>query len=75
MTTYAKEYENYIISGFREENLSTLVPGSDAEKYINIFRKVNSMESLDKQGLENVRIIIKIFFFTHFIIFFIFCFF
>ncbi len=57
MTTYAKEYENYIISGFREENLATLVPGSEAEKYINLVKRVNSMESLDKEGLQNVRIL------------------
>lgn len=57
MTTYAKEYENYIISGFREENLATLVPGSEAEKYINLVKRVNSMDSLDKEGLQKVRIL------------------
>ncbi len=57
MTTYAREYENYIISGFREESLATLVPGSEAEKYINLVKKVNLMENLDKEGLQNVRIL------------------
>ena len=56
MTTYAKEYENYIISGFREESLSTLVPGSNAEKYISLVRRINDMEKLDKAGLDIVRI-------------------
>jgi hypothetical protein len=56
MTTYAKEYENYIISGFREESLSTLVPGSNSEKYINLIRRINEMEKLDKAGLDSVSI-------------------
>ena len=56
MTTYAKEYENYIISGFREESLSTLVPESNSEKYINLIRRINDMEKLDKAGLDSVRI-------------------
>lgn len=44
MSIFAKEYEQYIISGFREESLSTLVPGSDADKYLKILRKINSAE-------------------------------
>jgi hypothetical protein len=41
-TTFANEYEQFIISGYREESLSTLVPGSEPDEFLKILRKINS---------------------------------
>jgi hypothetical protein len=58
MTTFAKEYEQYIISGFREESLNTLTPGGEAEAYFNLARTISQIE---KEFPKNVKNYIKIF--------------
>jgi hypothetical protein len=52
MSTFVKEFENYIISDFREETLATLVPGSESEYFIKLIRRINNME---KEDPEKVR--------------------
>jgi hypothetical protein len=52
MSIYTKEYEQFIISDFREESLATLIPGSDAEKYLKIVRKINSIDSKSQMPQE-----------------------
>ncbi len=51
MVTFAKEFENFIINDFREESLATLVPGSEADNYIKLIRRINNIEN---ENVEHV---------------------
>ena len=46
MSIYAKEFEQFIISGFREETLNSLVPGGQAARFLDIVRKINEVEKV-----------------------------
>lgn len=58
---FTNEYEQFIISGFREETLSTMIPGSDAEKYLKIVRKIAnvSRDGVMPPGVNNILFIIS----------------
>ncbi len=47
MSIYSQEFENYIISGFRDETLNSLVPGSKQERFLYLVKKINNLEKVE----------------------------
>jgi hypothetical protein len=45
MVTFVKEFENYILSENKEDSLSTIVPGSEAQLYLQILNKLKSISN------------------------------
>jgi hypothetical protein len=52
MGTFAKEFEHYIISEFREESLVSLIPGGQPQQYLNLCKRLNDFQN---QISEDVR--------------------
>jgi len=52
MGTFAKEFEQYIISEFMEESLVSLIPGGQSEQYFNLCKRLNDFQN---QNSEDVR--------------------
>lgn len=52
MSAFSKEFEQYILSDFREECLSSLVPGGISEKYFNLCRRINNFENQDHEKVN-----------------------
>lgn len=48
MVTFVKEFEQYILSDFKEESLISIVPGSQAEVYIQFVNAYKEMELTGK---------------------------
>lgn len=56
MVTFVKEFENYILSDKREESLISIIPGSEADIYLQISKALNEMEEKRKvpENLEGL---------------------
>ncbi len=48
MSTFVKEYENYILSDKREETLMSIIPGSEADIYLQLTKYLREYE--EKKG-------------------------
>ena len=51
MVTFVKEFENYILSENKEDSLSTIVPGSESDLYIQIL---NILKTISKEFPKEV---------------------
>ena len=45
MVSFVKEFESYILSENKEESLITIVPGSEAELYLQILNKLKMIST------------------------------
>jgi len=54
MVTFIKEFEQYLLSENRAETLQSLIPGSQAELYIQLTTLIKSLTELEELP-ESVR--------------------
>ena len=45
MVSFAKEFESFILSDNKEDSLLTIVPGSEAELYLQILNKLKAISN------------------------------
>jgi hypothetical protein len=62
MVTFVKEFEQYILNECRSESILSVIPGSEADVYLEILKKMHEMEKTGKCP-DEVYILINVDFF------------
>jgi len=58
MVSFVKEFENYILSDKREDSLMSIIPGSEADIYLQLVKALSELESKGKEP-ENFEALMK----------------
>jgi hypothetical protein len=55
MVTFVKEFEQYVLSENKEESLLSIIPGSQADTYMQFISQIKSIEEKGKIPEEVIK--------------------